>query len=193
MIRRSPGRNGFTLIELIVVIVILSLVAALAVTRLDMLVPKYRLRGAVRQTAHALQEARSRAASTGRDVYVRLYLSEGRYELLIPLEKEVQTFVPPDTPPELIPPKEYEFHSAFGGTLPDGPEFVNVILGTDPDQTITSGRAQVRVSPFGAGDHVIVNFRLDERKAALRLNGLTGLISFYEEEKTAQQLMEDDE
>src|SRR5262245_21134767 len=118
--KRLRAQAGFTLIELIVVIVILSVVAALAVTRLDLLVPRYRLRGAVRQTAHALQEARSRAAATGRDVYVRLYLSEGKYELLIPMEKEVQPMVPPDTPPELVPPKEYEFHSVFGGTLPDG-------------------------------------------------------------------------
>lgn len=189
----SRRGSGFTLIELILVIVILSLVAALAVTRLDLMVPKYRLRGAVRQTATALQQARSRAAATGRDVYVRLYLSEGRYELVIPMEKEEQAVLPPETPAELMPPKEYEFQSAFAGALPEGPEYVNVILGTESDQTITQGRAQIRVSPFGAGDHVIVNFRLEDRKAALRLNGLTGLISFYEEEKTAQQLMEDDE
>lgn len=192
---RGGGRRrpGFTLIELIVVVLLLSLVAALAVTRLDMMVPKYRLRGAVRQTATVLQQARSRAASTGRDVYVRIHLSEGKYELLIAMPKEDQPWVPPETPPELIPPTEYEFQSAFGGSLPEGPEFVNVILGSEPDQTITSGRAQIRVSPFGAGDHVIVNFRFEERHAALRLNGLTGLISFYEEEKSAPELLEDDE
>ena len=191
--RRTGRRLGFTLIELVVVILILSLIATLAITRLDMMVPKYRLRGAVRQTATALQQARSRAAATGRDVYVRIYLSEGRYELLVPIPKEEQGWAPPDTPAELMPPTEYEFQTVFPGTLPSGPEFVNVILGTEQDQTITSGRAQIRVSPFGAGDHVIVNFRHDDRKAALRLNGLTGLISFYEEEKTATELLEDDE
>jgi hypothetical protein len=157
------------------------------------MVPKYRLRGAVRQTATAFQQARSRAAATGRDVYVRLHLSEGKYELLVPFPKEDQPPVMPDTPPELMPPTEYEFQPAFPGELPEGPEFVNVILGTDNDQTITSGTAQVRVSPFGAGDHVIVNFRYEDRMAALRVNGLTGLISFYEEERAATELLADDE
>lgn len=186
-------RTGFTLIELIVVILILSLVATLAVTRMDQMVPKYRLRGAVRQTATALQQARSRAAASGRDVYVRILLSEGKYHLLVPIPKEEQAFVPPGTPADLVPPTEYEFVPAFPGELPEGPEFVNVILGTENDQTITSGLAQIRVSPFGAGDHVIVNFRFEDRRAALRLNGLTGLISFYEEEKTATDILEDDE
>jgi len=174
-----------------VVVIILSAITALAVVRLDFLVPRYRLRAATRQTAAILKQARSRAAAIGRDVYVRIHLSEGKYELLIPIPKEEQPWIPPDTPAELIPPPEYVFTSTFAGSLPEGPEFVNVILGTERDQTITSGRAQIRVSPFGAGDHVIVNFRLDERRAAIRLNGLTGVISFFEEEKAAQELLED--
>lgn len=187
------GKRGFTLIELIVVVMILSLIAALAVSKMDLLVPKYRLRGAVRQTASVLQLARSRAAAQGRDVYVRIYLSEGRYELLVANEKEEQPWVPPDTPEELIPPPQYEFQAVFAGSFAEeGTQFVNVILGSEPDQTIASGRAQIRVSPFGAGDHVIVNFRLEDRKAALRLNGLTGVISFYEEEKSAPELLEDE-
>jgi prepilin-type N-terminal cleavage/methylation domain-containing protein len=183
---------GFTLLELILVVMILALIASLAVTRMDLMVPKYRLRGAVRQTASILQLARSKAAASGRDVYVRVYLSEGKYELLVPNQKEDQPWVPADTPEELIPPPQYEFQSVFSGALPEGPEFVNVILGSEADQTVSTGRAQIRVSPFGAGDHVIVNFRLEDRRASLRLNGLTGVISFYEEEKYAPELLEDE-
>jgi prepilin-type N-terminal cleavage/methylation domain-containing protein len=189
-VRKSAG--GFTLIELVIVVVILSLMTALAVARIDFLVPKYRLRAATRQTASVLQQARSSAASIGRDVYVRIELSEGKYHLLIPHAKEEQVWVPPDTPEELLPPPQYEFQLAFSGQLPEGPEFVNVILGTEPDQIITTGRAQIRVSPFGAGDHVIINFRFEDRRAAIRINGLTGGITFYEEEKSAPQLLEDD-
>lgn len=189
--RPRGARGGFTLIEMIVVVMILSLMTALAVVRLDFLVPRYRLRAATRQTAAVLKQARSRAAAIGRDVYVRIHLSEGKYELLIPMPKEDPVEIPSDMPPELIPPPEYEFQSAFAGSLPDGAEFVNVILGSETDQTVTSGRAQVRVSPFGAGDHVIVNFRLEDRRSAIRLNGLTGVISFYEEEKEAPDLLED--
>jgi len=185
------GRAGFTLIELIVVIMILTLITGLAITKLDFLVPKYRLRAATRETASVLKQARSRAAAIGRDIYVRIHLSEGKYEMLVPFEVESQVVLPPDTPPELIPPPEYRYESVFQSELPEKVQFVNVILGSESDQTITSGNAQIRISPFGASDHVIVNFRLEDRDAAIRLNGLTGIISFFEEEKTASELLED--
>jgi prepilin-type N-terminal cleavage/methylation domain-containing protein len=191
MSNSTYGRRGFTLIELIVVVLILTLMTGLAVTKLDLLVPKYRLRAATRETAAVLKQARSRAAAIGRDVYVRIHLSEGRYEMLVPFEKETQFVLPPDTPPELIPPPEFQYESVFQSELPDKVQFVNVILGTESDQTITSGNAQIRISPFGASDHVIVNFRLEERDAAIRLNGLTGIISFFEEAKSASELLED--
>lgn len=183
--------RGFTLIELVVVVLILTLMTGLAVTRIDFLVPKYRLRAATRQTAAALQQARSTAAATGRDVFVRIHLSEGKYELLVPMPKEDAEGQLAGLPPELQPPVEFEFQSVFARDLPEGPEFVNVILGTDADQTVTSGRAQIRISPFGASDHVIVNFRYEEKRAALRLNGLTGGLEFFETEKQAGDLLED--
>ncbi|HTF57602.1 MAG TPA: prepilin-type N-terminal cleavage/methylation domain-containing protein [Planctomycetota bacterium] len=191
MSKTSYIRRGFTLIELIVVVLILTLMTGLAVARLDFLVPKYRLRAATRETAAVLKQARSRAASIGRDIYVRIHLSDGRYEMLVPFEVESQVALPPDIPPELIPPPEYRYESLFQSELPKDVQFVNVILGTETDQTITSGNAQIRISPFGASDHVIVNFRLEDRDAAIRLNGLTGIISFFEEEKKAAELLED--
>lgn len=189
--RRKSRVEGFTLIELVVVVLILTLMTGLAVTRIDFLVPKYRLRAATRQTAAALQQARSTAAATGRDVFVRIHLSEGKYELLVPMPKEDAEGQLAGLPPELQPPVEFEFQSVFARDLPEGPEFVNVILGTDADQTVTSGRAQIRISPFGASDHVIVNFRYEEKRAALRLNGLTGGLEFFETEKQAGDLLED--
>jgi prepilin-type N-terminal cleavage/methylation domain-containing protein len=189
---RINARHGYTLIELIVVLMIITLITALAVTRLDFLVPKYRLRAATRETAAILKQARARAAAIGRDIYVRIHLSEGRYEMLVPNPKETAALLPTDTPADLMPPPEYEYESLFRGKLPEGPEFVNVILGSEPDQTITSGSALIRITPYGAGDHVLVNFRFEERRSAIRLNGLTGLVSFYEEEKTAPELLEDE-
>src|SRR5258705_5082957 len=76
--------EGFTLIELIVVVLILTLMTGLAVAKLDFLVPKYRLRAATRETAAVLQQARSPAASIGRDIYVRIHLSDRSYEMRVP-------------------------------------------------------------------------------------------------------------
>jgi len=53
--RRNARRQaGFTLVELIVVIVIVGLMAMITVTKLDFMVPKYRLRGAARDVGSVL-------------------------------------------------------------------------------------------------------------------------------------------
>jgi len=95
MSNSSYLRRGFTLIELIVVVMILTVMTGLAVAKLDFLVPKYRLRAATRETAAVLQQARSRAASIGRDIYVRIHLSDGSYEMLVPFEVESQVVLRP--------------------------------------------------------------------------------------------------
>src|SRR5258708_8213439 len=65
------GRNqrGFTLVELIAVIVIVGLIAMVTVTRLDFLVPKYRLRGAARDVGSVLGLGKPHAASNGKAVH----------------------------------------------------------------------------------------------------------------------------
>jgi hypothetical protein len=103
---------------MIVVVMILSAMTALAVVRLDFLVPKYRLRAATRQMASVLSQARSRAAAIGRDVYVRIHLS-GEYEILVPMPKRSS----PGSRRHAgrpHPPPEYEF-DRLRESCPEGP------------------------------------------------------------------------
>ncbi|HYF00826.1 MAG TPA: prepilin-type N-terminal cleavage/methylation domain-containing protein, partial [Planctomycetota bacterium] len=175
---------GFTLIELVVVVLIVGLMATLAVTRMDFLVPKYRLRAAARGVGSLAKQARVRAAATGKDVYLEMDLSKGLYWLLVAFPKEPEPGREPDF-------AALEYAPVLQQQLPDGVEFHDVVLG--PEQKIDRRQARVRISPFGASDHVIVNLRnRDDRRMSVRMNGFTGHLSFEEEYRDADKLLQDE-
>ena len=183
--------HGFTLIELIVVITIIAVIMGVAVTRLDWMVPQYRLRGVAREVGAALKRARARAASTGRDVYMEFDLSRGRYWLLVAFPRQVEES-------EAAGSSGMEYQAMFMRSVdPDAREedkmmihFVDVVLG--PGDSVEDGVARVRFSPFGGSDHVIVNLRNDNDEIlAVKMNGFTGHVSFYDEYQDAKELLED--
>lgn len=174
-------RAGFTLIELVLVVIIVGLMALLAATRMEFLVPKYRLRGAAREVASTFKQARGKAVGSGKDVYVEFDLSQSRYWLLVAFPRERQAEDAPVV---------YEYQPTFGRTLPDGVQFVDVLQGAAVRDA--EGVARVRVSPFGGSDHVIVNLRNEEgREISLKANGFTGSVTFTDHYMEAQELLED--
>ncbi len=180
--------RGYTLIELVVVVVIAGILVAMTVTRLDYLLPKYRLRGAAREVGAIMKQARVRAASTGREVYVEFDLRKGTYWLLVAFPKL-------DDAGREVEPRSFEHQPVLRQVLPGDSgdvEFVDVIFGVR--DKVDSGTARLRVSPFGSTNHVIVNLRgWDGREMAVKMNGFTGNLSFYEEHKDADELLEDRE
>ena len=184
--RRSPpagGRGGFTLVELMVVVVIVGLMVGFAATRLDFMVPKYRLRGAAREVAGLFKQARSRAVGMGKDVYVELDLPRGHYWILVAFPK-------PAEPGEAVDPNALEYQPMQQQVLPEGVRFVDVIQGAK--DRVESGRARLKVTPFGSSTHMIVNLKnTDDREMALRMNGLTGAVTFHEGRLDAEELLED--
>lgn len=216
MIGSRRSSRGFTLVELLAVVIILGIIVALAATRLDFLVPKYRLRAAAREVASVLKIAKTRAAATGKDVYLEMDLSAGRYWLLVPFSKsdpvrrseEVTSIwdgaaTPPKFDPTGMIPLSpegmsgvlpmvdaYVYEPIFERTLPEGVEFWDVILG--PKEKIDQGLVRIKLSPLGVSGHVIVNLKnKEDRQAAVRFNGFTGYVSFYEERKEAEVLLDD--
>ncbi len=184
----NGSRRGFTLVELICVLVIIGIVVALAATRLDFMVPKYRLRGAAREVASALKMAKARAVAGGKEVYLEMDLSQGRYWLLVafPKLKEGEE----EGEARQAEARSFEYQPIFDRLLPEGVEFVNVVF--SEKEKVAAGRARVRVSPFGTAAHTIVNFRnKEDRPIALRFNGFTGAVAFYDEHKDAEELLED--
>ena len=185
--RRSdirPRERGFTLVELIVVVLIVGLIMMLAATRLDFMVPKYRLRGAAREVASTAKQGKARAAATGRDVYLEVDLSRGQYWLLVAFPK------PPEERASELEANALEYQPVLQRALPEGVQFTDVIF--SEKDVVTSGRARMRLSPFGASMHAIFNLKgQDDRELAVRVNGLTGDVSFFEGHRDGDKLLED--
>lgn len=176
-------RGGFTLVELMVVVVIVGLMVGVAATKLDFMVPKYRLRGAAREVAGLLKQARSRSAGSGKDVYVEFDLPRGQYWVLVAFPKPVETALEGD-------PAALEYQPVLQQSLPEGVKFVDIIQGAK--DRYDSGRARLKVSPFGSSAHLIVNLaNADDREMSLRMNGLTGATTFRESRMDVEELLED--
>ena len=88
------GSKGFTLLELVVVLVIISLMAGLAATDLSSFVGRYRLNSAARELGKVVSDCRMTAISENRDCAVQLVNSDsnlggpwranaGRYEVKV--------------------------------------------------------------------------------------------------------------
>ncbi len=75
-VTRSP-RSGFTLIELMMVVIVLGIIAAIAAPRVAAVMPRVGLQGAARQVADDVRAAQSYAIDLGRTVSVVYDLDEG--------------------------------------------------------------------------------------------------------------------
>jgi prepilin-type N-terminal cleavage/methylation domain-containing protein len=177
--------SGFTLIELVLVCAIIGVMVGLAATRLDLLVPKYRLRAAAREVASVLKQGKARAAAQGKDIYFEIDLSQGKCWLLAPFPK-------PDSEndPRPVEARPLQYEAVFIRALPDGVHFIDAILG-DKEKS-TSGKVRVRLSAFGASSHVILNLiNSDDNVISIKFNGFTGMISYLDEHQDAEELLED--
>lgn len=182
-LRRNSRDTGFTLVELIVVVLIVGLMMGVAITRLDYLVPKYRLRAGAREVSGVLKQGKARAVATGKDVFFEVDLSRGLYWLLV-------AFPPVDELGKSVEGRPVEYGPVFQRELPDGVQFTDLIF--SEKEKVTSGRTRIRLSPMGNSQHVIVNFKNSEnRELAFRMNGFTGALRYFDERREADELLED--
>jgi prepilin-type N-terminal cleavage/methylation domain-containing protein len=180
---RGSRSRGFTLVELVIVILLVGIMTGIAVTRLDYLVPKYRLRAGAREVAAVLKQGRARAVASGKDVWFEVDLSRGAYGLLVP-------FPVLDDQGKVVEGRPLEYGPVFQRTLPDGVQITDVIF--SEKERVASGRARVRLSPLGSSQHLVVNLRnTDGKDISFRLNGFTGAVSFHDGRREADALLED--
>jgi hypothetical protein len=179
----KPRASGFTLVELVMVVLLVGLMMGIVVTRVDFLVPKYRLRAGAREVSGVLKQGKARAVASGKDVYFEMDLSRGEYWILA-------AFPPLDEAGQAVEGRPVEYAPVFRRALPDGVQFSDVVFGEK--ERVVSGVARVRLSPIGASRHVIVNLRnVEQREIAFKANGFTGAITYYDERKEADELLED--
>lgn len=145
----SPSRRngGFSLIELMFVMAILSLMAAMAGVSIDNFVPKERLNTAVRQLTERLRDARSEAISRSLQYYVEYDLDNHRYRRLTPFSLNGGIFIEGEDDDE--DRFTTEWHN-----LPKGVLFDSVIVAGEEGR---QGRMFARFDPRGsASGHLVV-------------------------------------
>lgn len=78
---RRGGEKGFSLIEMVVVIVIAGVLVGIVWLRLAYLAPRYRLEGAARDLAAEIQKARGRAIAEGKCIRVSFSTTNKTYSV----------------------------------------------------------------------------------------------------------------
>ncbi len=172
---RSLKSAGFTLIELALVLIIISVLVAMVVPNLDNLSPKYKLRAGAREIAATIEKCRSQSALK-RKTYSLVYdLDEDSYWILLPQELD-EYGEPLETERKPILPKR---------RLPSRVEMVEVV--TADNESTTTGQVQLDFSPFGNTGSHIVSLRYgdeddDKLKIWVRANAFLGFTTFHHQE-----------
>lgn len=180
-------RRGFTLIELMVVILVIGTAAAVVAPRLGGLLPGVRLRGAARRLASDMRYLYGYAVARRQYVRLALDLNEGTYW--------AETFTPADPDHEDDRVLAFRLTTDFGlaevrrsddardveelesglvthRTLPPGVRFATAsVAGGSPER---GGRVYVEFTPWGYGDDAQVLLTLGDRRRLVRLHGLVG-------------------
>lgn len=168
-------RGGFTLVELLGVVVILGMLATVAWVAYESLVPQSVLNSSVRELASTIQEARSEAIVRCAPYWIEYYFEDTEehprgYRVVTPFrlderggiamrdeERVTRTFVP----------------------LPENVFFQEIVVNGEP---VTRGQVVVRFDPLGtATDHtIILQQKPYDNIFTIEVQALTGLISFHD-------------
>ena len=191
--RHPPGRfrrDGFTFLELMLVLLVLGIIFSIGVVKMTGTLPRYRLRISARDIGMQIEDTRMVAISRGSWTGIRYHLDEDRcgYQILPPAPRDY-----PDEPVEEREPFERIFfeHPDTTRSVYPGVRIISVEMrGTN--EAHTSGVVDVYFSPTGTeGSHIV---RLAHRKGgvySVTFNALTGTVDFFEQEDVVFEDFED--
>ncbi len=170
-----PRRRSFTLFELVVVLALLVVVAAIAVPALDVMYSDLRVKAGVDALRASWAQARARAMNEGRPYRFAVVPNEGKYRIA-PLNDSAWTGSSDSSAPQSssvtddLLPKGINFRLADGyqgaGTDADGYTTVVIFL---PDGTARDDA------------EITLNAR-DARPIVLKIRGLTGAVTVVQSE-----------
>lgn len=167
----TKASAGFSLIELSLVVVLLSIFTFLAVQSLDNLLPRHRMEASARDIAATIRTARDQAILTSRKTGLFFDMEKKQFWILLP---------PEDGSEPLVDPTKERFGSNTLSThqLAKGVSFSGIQpVGGDLQE---SGQMSVEVSPFGAfSDLIIYLANEEEKELTLLINGMTGQPEFF--------------
>ncbi|MBI5367810.1 MAG: prepilin-type N-terminal cleavage/methylation domain-containing protein [Planctomycetes bacterium] len=168
--RRRAAAAGYTLIEMIMVVLIIGLMLTLVFTRLDLATPRYALRAAARDVSRLINLAKSQAITLGRIHYVQYDLKEGAYRILAPYEKAAD---PEAAARDLAAVPELGWEETMHRSLPRDVRFKDVAFGTGVPSD--SGLVTIQISPFGTTTGHVVHLTNEKEDFSVDVNPLTGV------------------
>ena len=147
---RSDGRarksDGFSLVELLVVLSIIALVAGLAVPVLRTTSPRFELSGAANAMGSALRAARAAAIATNREIVFELDVETGRFGTNL---------------------------RGKGGAVPDG---VGIELVAARTEVIEGTRGRIRFYPDGTSTGGEVKIKRSDHTATVKVDWFNGRV-----------------
>jgi len=170
--------RGFTLVEMVIVLVLLGIIFTFVAPMMGGLAPKYRLRTYSRKIAETIEKARIAAIVRGRVTGIRYVLSD---------------FSGTPISCQLVPPASFDYPdepldervAAITNEPPTGVIIQSVILPSG--ENITSGVINIAFTPSGiTGSHIVVleipDVDGNPMIISLKYNSISGILDFANHE-----------
>ncbi|MFQ5653681.1 MAG: Tfp pilus assembly protein FimT/FimU [Planctomycetota bacterium] len=161
------SRGGYTLIELVVVIIILGILASMAIPRLEGLSPRYRLRAAAREVGAKIHWVRNQAGGAGERYGLHYDLEEGKLWIILPPG--------PDDDPDLALEDRERLTKL---ELPRAIRIDEVLLADG--SSVQSGGVEIEFDPYGhEGSHIVYLRNELDALIAVKFNALLGIVDYF--------------
>ncbi|WP_419192369.1 prepilin-type N-terminal cleavage/methylation domain-containing protein [Engelhardtia mirabilis] len=177
--RSSGGTQGFTLVELLVVLVLIGLLVGVVAVSWRSVLPRANLAADIRVIAARISGARSEAISRGSEYFVHIDMTSGEYWLETPFNAKGE-FEP--NVDQRVNMQRTKLHQGvrFALVTINGEEYA--------DETI-----QLRFDPLGATDDVTILLHNEtfDQYHTIEMLALTGLLRFHEDPNFRRELVDD--
>lgn len=169
--KTSSLREAFTLIEIMIVVAIMGLIAAMAVPSIYQITKKEGMRRAISDLKDVCSNARAQAIFSGKPVNVMFHPTERRYEVS---GSSAPTATDPDTGETRSNPGPAP-GTGLTGVIPD--DITLEMLDVNDREYAESEWVTVGFSELGTSDEMTVVFRdADNKRRRLTLEPTTGLL-----------------